>query len=165
MPSFDVVSKINQQELDNALNQTRKEIATRYDFQGTSTEVTLADDRKSLLLKANSEGRIDAAYDVLQGKFVKRGLSLRCLTRQKIDAAALGHVKQVVLLAQGISVEKAKDLIKVLKESKLKVQGSIQGDELRVSGKSRDALQEAIALLRAQQEPMNIDLQFTNFRE
>lgn len=165
MPSFDVVSKINLQELDNAVNQTKKEISTRYDFQGTHTEVTLAEDKSYILLKSSSEGRLDAAFDVLQSKFVKRGISLRCMTREDVDTAALGHVKQTVRLQQGISTEKGKDLIKVLKESKLRVQGSIQGDQLRVSGKSKDDLQAAIALLREQQERLTLDLQFTNFRD
>jgi uncharacterized protein YajQ (UPF0234 family) len=165
MPSFDAVSKINLQELDNAVNQAKKEISTRFDFQGTHTEITVAEDKGSILLKSSSEGRIDAAYDVLQSKFIKRGISLRCMTREDMDTAALGHVKQVIKLQQGIPVEKAKDLIKVLKESKLKVQGSIQADQLRVTGKNRDDLQEAIALLRGQQEAQKIDLQFTNFRD
>jgi uncharacterized protein YajQ (UPF0234 family) len=165
MPSFDVVSKINLQELDNAVNQTKKEISTRFDFQGTKTEVTLAEDRSSVLLKSSSEGRLDAAYEVLQTKMVKRGISLRGVTAGDIDSGALGHVKQVISIQQGISVEKAKDLIKVLKESKIKVQGSIQGDQLRVSGKNRDDLQAAIALLKQQQDTLKVDLQFTNFRE
>lgn len=165
MPSFDVVSKFDLQELDNALNQTRKEISTRYDFQGTHTELQLADDKASILIKANSEGRVDAAFDVLQTKMVKRGISLRCVTREKMETAALGHVKQRILLQQGIAIEKGRELVKVIKESKLKIQASIQGDQLRVSGKSRDDLQEAIALLKTQQDPMKLDLQFTNFRD
>ncbi len=165
MPSFDVVSKINLQELDNAVNQTRKEISTRYDFQGTHTEVTLADDQASILLKSSSEGRLDAAYDVLQSKFVKRGISLRCMNRDDVDSGSLGHVKQVVKLQQGIPMERAKELIKLVKETKIRVQGSIQGDELRITGKNRDDLQEAIALFRAQQDKLKLDMQFTNFRD
>jgi uncharacterized protein YajQ (UPF0234 family) len=165
MPSFDVVSKINMQELDNALNQTRKEIGSRYDFQGTQTEVILAEDQASLQLKANSQGRLQAAYDVLQGKLVKRGISLRVLQPGTIDPAALGHVKQQIKLQQGIPIEKAKELIKALKDSKLKVQGSIQGDQLRITGKSRDDLQSAMALLREQQDKLQLDMQFTNFRD
>src|SRR5262245_28307192 len=117
MPSFDVVSKINLNELDNAVNQTKKEIQTRYDFQGTHTEVTLGEDKKVLFLKSDSEGRLQAAYDVLQGKLVKRGVSLRALSPGEIEKTSLGAVKQTVLLQQGIPVEKSKDLIKVLKES------------------------------------------------
>lgn len=165
MPSFDVVSKINLQELDNAVNQAKKEIATRFDFQGTHTSIELDKDKKSLLIKSETEPRLEAAYEVLQSKFVKRGISLRCLDPQEVDKAALGHVKQTVLLQQGISVEKAKELIKVLKESKIKAQGSIQGDELRVSGKNKDDLQAVIALFRQQQDTLKLDLQFTNFRD
>lgn len=165
MPSFDVVSKINLQELDNAVNQTRKEIATRYDFQGTHTEVTLADDRASILLKANSEGRLQGAYDVLQSKLVKRGVSLRALQPGPVDSAALGQVKQAIALQQGIAVEKARELVKALKDSKMKVQAAIQGDQLRVTGKSKDELQATMALLRAQQDKLKLDLQFTNFRD
>src|SRR5262245_24735546 len=127
MPSFDVVSKIDLQELDNALNQARKEISTRYDFQGTHTDITLAEDKASLQLKSSSDGRLDAAFDVLQTRFIKRNISLRTMTRQKIEPAAMGHVKQVVTLQQGIAVDKGRELVKALKESKLKVQGSIQG--------------------------------------
>jgi len=165
MPSFDVVSKINMQELDNALNQTRKEIGSRYDFQGTQTEVVLAEDQASLQLKANSEGRLQAAYDVLQGKLVKRGISLRVLQPGTIDPAALGHVKQQIKLQQGIPIEKARELIKALKDSKLKVQGAIQGDQLRITGKSRDDLQSAMALFREQQDKLQLDMHFTNFRD
>jgi len=165
MPSFDVVSKINLQELDNAVNQTRKEIATRYDFQGTHTEVSLADDRASILLKANSEGRLQAGYDVLQSKLVKRGVSLRALQPGPVDSAALGQVKQTIALQQGIAMEKARELVKAVKDSKMKVQAAIQGDQLRVTGKSKDELQAAMALLRAQQDKLKLDLQFTNFRD
>src|SRR5713226_8990190 len=145
MPSFDVVSKTNLAEVDNAVNQARKEIATRYDFQGTHTEISFSDDKTTLHLKANSEGRLQAAYDVLQSKLVKRGVSLRAL--------------------QPGPVEKAKELIKALKDTKMKVQGSIQGDQLRITGKNKDDLQAAMALFRGQQEKVNLDLQFTNFRD
>jgi hypothetical protein len=165
MPSFDVVSKINLQELDNAVNQARKEISTRFDFQGTHTEITLGEDKTSLLLKSETEPRLEAAYEVLQGKLVKRGISLRCLDPGEVDKAALGHVKQTVRLQQGIPVEKSKELIKILKESKIKAQASIQGDELRISGKNRDDLQAAIALFRQQQDKLKLDMQFTNFRD
>jgi cyclic-di-GMP-binding protein len=165
MPSFDVVSKINMMELENALNQTKKEIASRFDFQGTHTEVSLGEDRASILLKSASEGRVEAALDVLQTKMVKRGVSLRSLDPQEPDTKALGVVKQTVKLVQGINTEKAKDLIQTLKASKIKVTAAIQAEQLRVTGKNRDDLQEAIALLRQQQERLKIDLQFTNFRD
>lgn len=165
MPSFDVVSKTNLAEVDNAVNQARKEIATRYDFQGTHTEISFSEDKTTLHLKANSEGRLHAGYDVLQSKLVKRGVSLRALQPGAVDSAALGQVKQEIKLLSGIPVEKAKELIKALKETKMKVQGSIQGDQLRITGKSKDDLQAAMALFRGQQEKVNLDLQFTNFRD
>src|SRR4051794_31711649 len=127
MPSFDVVSKINLAELDNALNQTKKEIQTRFDFQGTQTEVSLAPENTAIFLKSSSEGRVQAAYDVLQSKLVKRGVSLRCLDPQELEKTSLGVAKQTILLMQGINAEKAKELIRVIKDSKMRVQGSIQG--------------------------------------
>jgi uncharacterized protein YajQ (UPF0234 family) len=165
MPSFDVVSKVDLQELDNAVNQARKELSTRYDFQGAQLELKLLDDRSSVLVKANSEDRVQAAYEVLLNKMAKRGISLRAVTRDPLDTAALGQVKQTVRIQQGIPVEKSKDLVKALKESKLKVQGSIQADQLRVSGKSRDELQAAISFLKTQQDVVSIEMQFTNFRD
>jgi len=165
MPSFDVVSKIDMQELDNALNQTKKEISTRYDFQGTSTTVELAPDKHTLLLRADSAGRLDAARDVLFSKLAKRGVSLRGLELGKVEPAGLDRVKQTLTLVQGIPVEKAKKLVAVVKDAKRKAQASIQGDALRVTSKSKDELQEAMKLLRAQQEPLEVDLQFNNFRD
>jgi len=165
MPSFDVVSKANLQEVDNAWNQAKKEIATRYDFQGTHTEITLGEDKASFLIKSSSEGRVEAALEVLEGKLVKRGVSLRFLKAGDLDTAALGQVKQPVTLQQGIPVDKGKELVRVLKDSKLKVQASIQADQLRVSGKSKDDLQAAMALLRQQQDALSLELQFTNFRD
>lgn len=165
MPSFDVVSKVDLQEVDNAVNNAKKEIQTRFDFRGTQTELTLGEDRSSVILKSNSEQRLDAAYEVLLQKAVKRGLSARSIDRADPEKVGMGMVKQTVTVKQGISTEKAKELVKVIKESKLKVQASIQGDQLRVQGKNRDDLQEAIALLKQQQEPQQIDLQFINFRD
>jgi uncharacterized protein YajQ (UPF0234 family) len=165
MPSFDAVSKIKLEELDNALNQARKEISTRYDFQGTQTELVLADDKLSILLKSTSEGRVDAAWEVLLGRLIKRGVSVRAIEREKMQTASLGTVKQLVKLQQGIPVEKAKELIRVLKDSKLKVTAAIQADQLRITGKNRDDLQSAMAMLREQQDPQKLELQFTNFRD
>ncbi len=165
MPSFDVVSKIDMAEVQNALDHSRKELSTRYDFQGTKTELTFGDDKASILLKSSDTAKLQAAYEVLLAKLAKRGVSLRGLEPQKVEAAALGQVKQLVKIQQGIPVEKAKELVKALKESKMKVQGSIQGDSLRVSGKSRDDLQSAIAFLKQQQDSVKLDLQFNNFRD
>ena len=165
MPSFDVVSKLDLQELDNAVQQTRKEIQNRYDFQGTKTEVTLGDDKKSITLKTKDEPHAEAVVQVLLAKLAKRGLSLRSLDLGKVEATGLGMVKQTISLQQGIPADKAKILVRALKDAKLKAQGSIQGEELRVSGKQRDDLQEAIALLKSKQDEVKLDLQFTNFRD
>ncbi|MBX5482554.1 MAG: YajQ family cyclic di-GMP-binding protein [Myxococcaceae bacterium] len=165
MPSFDVVSKVDLQEVDNAVNNAKKEILTRYDFRGSNTELTLGDDKASLTIKTNDEVKLNAAYDVFLQKAVKRGLSARSIDRGPIEKVGMGMVKQTITIKQGIPTEKAKELVKVVKESKLKVQASIQGDQLRVTGKSKDDLQQAIALLRAQQDKIQLDLQFNNFRD
>lgn len=165
MPSFDVVSKLDLQELDNAVQQTRKELQNRYDFQGTKTEVTLGEDQKSITLKTKDEPHAEAVRQVLLAKLAKRGLSLRSLEVGKLEATGMGMVKQTLSLQQGIPTDKAKVLIRALKDAKVKAQGSIQGDELRVSGKQRDDLQEAIALLKSKQDEVKLDLQFTNFRD
>ena len=165
MPSFDVVSKIDVQELDNAVNQTKKEFVTRYDFQGTKTEVDFTPDRQGIQIKSSSKERLEVAYEVLLTRMGKRNIPLRGIQGGEIEQIGMGMFKRVVTLAQGIAVERAKELIKALKESKLKVQGSIQGDQLRVSGKSKDDLQAAIALLRSQQDTVKVDLQFNNFRD
>lgn len=165
MPSFDVVSKLNVQELDNAVNQARKELTTRYDFQGTHTEVRLAEDRKSILLKSSTEPRLETAYEMLLAKLAKRGVSLRSVQPGNLEQAGLNMVRKVIKLQEGIEIEKAKELVKRLKATKLKVQASIQGDELRVSGKSKDDLQEAITFLRGLQDEVKVDLQFANFRD
>lgn len=165
MPSFDVVSKIDMQELDNALNQAKKEVGSRYDFQGTGTTLELAADQKSIVITSDDEMHIEAARSVLYTKLAKRGVSLRSIETGKIEPAAGSNVKQTVTLVQGIPVEKAKKLVQVVKEAKLKAQASIQGDALRVTSKSKDELQEVMRLLRGQQESQAIDLQFNNFRD
>ncbi|HEX8824104.1 MAG TPA: YajQ family cyclic di-GMP-binding protein [Archangium sp.] len=165
MPSFDVVSKIDLAELDNAVNQTKKEISTRYDFQGSQADIVLAPDKTSLTVKANSEDRVQAAKEVLLPKLAKRGISLLALEYEPIEKTGLSNVKQLIKLQQGIPVEKSKELVKLVKEAKMKVQASIQGDQLRVTGKNRDDLQAAIALFRKEQERLKLDMQFTNFRD
>ncbi len=163
MPSFDVFSKVDMQELDNALNQTVKEIAQRYDFKGTECQVALGEDKRSIVVKANSEGRVQAAVEVLQSKLVKRGVPLKALDFGKIEPAGGAIMRQVATLQQGIPVEKGRDIVKAIKDGKLKVQASIQGDQLRVTGKSRDDLQSCIQLVRSQD--FGIDLQVGNFRD
>ncbi len=163
MPSFDIFSKVDLQEVDNALNQAGKEIAQRYDFKNTDTHVEFGDEKKSIVVRANAEGRLLAAVEVLQGKLVKRGVPLKALLWGKIEPTSGGHVKQVATLQQGIPVEKGREIVKLVKESGLKVQASIQGDQLRVAGKARDDLQSVIQRVRGQD--FGIDLQFGNFRD
>ncbi len=165
MPSFDVVSKLDLQELDNAIIQTRKEVQSRYDFQGMSPEVGLAEDKVTLNIKAKTEDRLKTLYEMLLGKLSKRGVSLRGMETTKPVPSGLNTVKMTLKLQQGVPVEKSKDLIKMIKDSKLKVQASIQADQLRVTGKNRDDLQAAMALLRQKQDEVGVDMQFTNFRE
>jgi cyclic-di-GMP-binding protein len=161
MPSFDIVSEINKHELDNALTQARKEIGQRFDFRGTDTEIEELED--GLVLKSNSDGRLDAAWDVLTERMVKRGIPLMAFDRQKIEEAGGNRVRQLVKMQQGIPAEKARVIVKLIKESKLKVTSAIQGDAVRVSGKKRDDLQEAIALLR--KSDLDLAIQFNNFRD
>ncbi|HUB08711.1 MAG TPA: YajQ family cyclic di-GMP-binding protein [Myxococcales bacterium] len=163
MPSFDIFSKVDMQEVDNALNQATKEIAQRYDFKGTETSVALGEDKKSIVVKANSDGRVLAAVEVLQGKLVKRGVPLKAVVFGKVEPIGGDMVRQVATLQQGIPVEKGRDIVKAIKDAKMKVQASIQGDQLRVSGKARDDLQACIQLVRGQD--FGVDLQFGNFRD
>jgi cyclic-di-GMP-binding protein len=161
MPSFDIVSEVDTHEIDNAVQQAQKEVTTRFDFRGTDTDVERTDE--GIMLRGNGEGRVEAALNVLREKCAKRGVSLRALDPQKPEPASKGHFRQLVKLKQGISKEKAKDVIQFLKEGKFKVQASIQGEQVRVTGKKRDELQEVIRALRA--KDFEVDLQFTNFRD
>jgi uncharacterized protein YajQ (UPF0234 family) len=163
VPSFDIFSKVDFQEVDNALNQASKEIAQRYDFKGTATSVALGEDKKSLVIKAVGEDRLQTAVEILQTKLVKRGVPLKAVEMGKVEGLSGGALKQVATLQQGIPVEKGREIAKMVKESKLKVQASIQGDELRVSGKARDDLQAVMQLLRG--HDFGVDLQFGNFRD
>lgn len=158
--SFDIVSKTDYAEVTNALNQTVKEITQRFDFKGSKATVELAD--KDLILSAEDETRLRNMNDILQGKLVKRGISLKALDYQKIEPAAGGTVRQTVKIQQGIPTEKAKEVVKFIKDSKLKVQASIQGESVRVSGKDRDTLQDVIAKLKA--KDFGIDMTFDNYR-
>jgi uncharacterized protein YajQ (UPF0234 family) len=159
--SFDVVCKVDLDEVKNAVAQAMKEIGQRYDFKGTVSKIELKDD-KVLVLHSDDEVKLKAVIDVLQTKLHKRGVSIRSMVYGKIDPASKGSVRQEVTIQQGIPVEKAKGLIKAIKDSKIKVQASIQGDQLRVSGKSRDDLQEVIALFK--KDDQGLDLQFINYR-
>ena len=161
MPSFDIVSELDTHEIDNAVQQAQKEVTTRFDFRGTDTDLERTEE--GIVLRGNSEGRVEAALNVLREKCAKRRVSLRALDPQKLEPAAKGHFRQLVKLKQGISKEKAKDIIQFLKDGKYKVQASIQGEQLRVNGKKKDELQEVIQALRA--KDFEVDLQFTNFRD
>lgn len=162
MPSFDVVSKVNLMELDNALNTALKEIGQRYDFRGTNTSLERLPE--GIVVRSSDEQHLTAAITVLRERMAKRGVSQRCLDLQAaVEPAAGKSVRQLVGIKQGIEAETAKKIARKIKDSKIKVQASIQGDELRVSGKNKDDLQAAIALLR--REDFGIDLQFVNFRD
>jgi len=159
--SFDVVCKVDLDEVKNALSQAMKEIGQRYDFKGSVSKIELKDD-KVLALTSDDEVKLKAVIDVLQTKLHKRGVSIRSMVYGKVEPAAKGTVRQEVTIQQGIPAEKAKGLVKAVKDAKIKVQASIQGDQLRVSGKSRDDLQEVIALFK--KDDQGLDLQFTNYR-
>lgn len=158
--SFDIVSKTNYPEVTNAVNQTTKEVSQRFDFKGSKATVELSD--KDLILTAEDETKLRNMNDILQSKLVKRGVSLKALDYQKIEPAAGGTVRQVVKIQQGIPTDKAKEIVKFIKDAKYKVQASIQGETVRVSGKDRDTLQTVIADLKA--KDFKIDMQFDNYR-
>jgi hypothetical protein len=158
--SFDIVSKTDYAEVDNAINQTNKEVSQRFDFKGSKAKVELQ--AKDLLLTAEDDTKLKNMNDIFQGKCVKRGISLKALDYQRIEPAAGGTVRQFVKIQQGIPTEKAREIVKFIKDEKLKVQASIQGESVRVSGKDRDTLQEVIAKLKA--KDFGIDMTFDNYR-
>ena len=158
--SFDIVSQVDRAEISNALNQTMKEVQQRFDFKGSRANVAL--EEKELVLTAEDETRLRNMNDILQQKLVRRGVPLKALNYGKVEPAAGGTVRQHVQIQQGIPQEKAKDIVKSIKDSKAKVQASIQGDMVRVSGKDRDTLQQVIAGLKA--KDFGINMQFTNYR-
>jgi cyclic-di-GMP-binding protein len=159
--SFDIVSKIDPQEVSNAIQQALKEIHTRFDLKDSKSQVAM-EGKDAILLQSADEFKMKAVNDIFQQKLVKRGVPLKGLTYGALEPAAGSTVKQKITMQQGIPIEKAREIVKLIKESKKKVQASIQGDLVRVSGKDRDALQEIIALLR--QRDFGIDMQFTNYR-
>ena len=159
--SFDVVSKVDIQEVKNAVEQTMKEVRQRFDLKGTKSEIRL-EEEKELVVTSEDEYKLKAVLDVLQTKMVKRNVSLKALVYEKVEKALGGTVRQKITLQQGIPSEKAKEISKAIRDSKLKVQAQIQADQVRVSSKSKDDLQSAIALLRSQD--FGLDLQFLNYR-
>jgi cyclic-di-GMP-binding protein len=159
--TFDIVSKVELPEVSNAIQQALKEIHTRFDLKDAKANIEL-DGKDAFVLHAVDEYKLKAINDILQQKLVKRGVSLKGLTYAKVESALGATARQRVTMQQGIPIEKAKEIVKVVKDSKKKVQASIQGDLVRVSGKDRDSLQEIIALLK--QRDFGIDMQFTNYR-
>jgi len=159
--TFDIVSKIDLQEVSNAIQQALKEITTRFDLKGTHSDVKI-EGKDAIVLASADEYKLKAVNEILQGKLVKRGVPLKGLVYGTVESAAGSSVRQKITLQQGIPIEKARDIVKTIKDSKKKVQASIQGDLVRVSSKDRDTLQEIIALLK--QRDFGIDMQFTNYR-
>lgn len=160
MPSFDAVSEVDAHELTNALDQANREISNRYDFRGSDAKVAQED--SALRIEAQSEFQIDQIYDILIQKMAKRRIDVGCLERGQVEEANL-RARQVVAVRQGIDQAIAKKMVKVIKDSKIKVQTAIQGDKLRVSGKKRDDLQKVMSLLR--DAKLGIPVQFENFRD
>lgn len=160
MPSFDIVSKVDMQEVDNAVNQARKEIDQRYDFKGTHNEIDLQKD--DIVILAADDYKLTAVIDILRGKLAKRDVSPKCLELGKKEPASHGAMRQRIAILQGIDKERGKEVVKAIKESKLKVQAQIMEDQVRVSGKQIDDLQEVIQLLKG--KDFGIELQFTNMR-
>ena len=158
--SFDIVCKVDMQEVTNAVDQARREVDTRYDLKGSKNEIKL--EKTELLITSADEMKLKAVVDILQSKLHKRGVPLKALTYGDVEAAAGSTFKQKIGLQQGIPIDKAREIVRLVKDTKLKVQAAIQEDQVRVSGKNRDDLQKVIALLR--DRDLGVALQFTNYR-
>lgn len=161
MPSFDIVSQVDKQEVKNAVEQANREVSTRFDFKGSDARVEQTE--YSLVMFADDEFKVKQVYDILNGKLAKRGVDLRSLELGKIEKVSGNKVKQGATIKVGIEPDLAKKIVKLIKEAKLKAQASIQGDTVRVSGAKKDTLQEAIALVR--KTDYSVPLQFTNYRD
>jgi len=162
MPSFDIVVEVDEQEIDNAVNQAQKEISQRYDFRGSKSRIEW-DKKSEITLVGDDDYKLRAVEEVLHSKLAKRGVSLKNLTTSEPEAAAEGTMKKKITIQQGIPTEKAKSIVKLIKNTKLKVQPSIQQDQVRVSAKKRDDLQEIMGLVR--QSDLGLDFQFVNLRD
>ncbi len=160
MPSFDIVSEIDQHELTNAMDQSNREIQNRYDFKGTNAKIELSDNK--LTLHAESEFQLEQMADILRMKMAKRDIDIKCLEFGEVEES-LKQARQPVLIKEGIDKELAKRIVKIVKESKLKVQAAIQGEQVRITGKKRDDLQHVINLVK--EASLEIPLQFINFRD
>jgi len=163
MPSFDIVSEVNQVEVHNAVDQCNKEVTNRFDFKGSDARVELNEKEKTLTAFGDDEFKVGQVRDVLIGKLAKRGVDVRALDAGDIETISGNKVKQVIKLRVGIEQELGKKIVRIIKDSKLKVQGSIQGDAVRVTGAKKDLLQDAIALVR--KSVTDFPLQFKNFRD
>ena len=163
MPSFDITSEVDKQELDNAINQARKELATRFDFKGSTAAIELDLKGSKIALSAEDASRLRALHDIVIGKLGKRGIDLRNVERKDPVISPLGHATQDLLIKQGLDGDKAKEIVKAIKEQGLKVQSALQDRQIRVTGKSRDELQSVIAFCRA--GDFEVGLQFGNFRD
>lgn len=161
MPTFDIVSEVDRQEVTNAVDQALREVANRYDFRGTDTEIVLTDNE--IAVESDSAGRVEAAVEVLKTRLVRRNVDVKAISGGDIKPVGGARSKAIFKLNQGIETDVAKDLSKRIRDTKLKVQVSIQGDQLRVTGKKRDDLQDVIAAVKAMDLP--IPVQFTNFRD
>lgn len=160
--SFDIVSEINMQEVDNAFNQAVKELATRYDFRGSKSTIELNKHEKQIVVLADDDFKRKALVDILQTKLIKRGVSIKAMVYGNVEDAAHGMVRQMISLQSGIEKENAKKIVKMIKDTKLKVQASIMEDQVRVAGRDKDDLQKVIAMLRDADLPFA--MQFINYR-
>ena len=160
--SFDIVSKVEMPEVNNAISQALKDIGARYDLKDAKSSIELKEKDHKILLASADEYKLGAVVDILQSKLNKRGISLKALTYGPVQPASGMSVRQEITLQAGIPMEKATDIVRIIKDSKIKVQASINADVVRVSGKDRDCLQEVMALLK--QSDLGIDMQFTNYR-
>ena len=162
--SFDITSTIDFQEVDNALNQARKEVGQRYDFKGATADITLSEKDKTLTLVTNDEMKMNALWEIIQTRLVRRGVAIKNFKAPESEPAAGGTLRRVVTIQQGIPIEAAREIVKYIKDQKLKkVQAAIQADQVRITGKKRDDLQAVMALLRGRD--LGIAMQFTNFRD
>ncbi len=163
MPSFDIVNRVDMQEVDNAINNTRKEIATRYDFRGSPAEVSFDKKEKKIHALAEHDMRMTALVDMLMTHLIKRKIDPKVLKLKPVESTSQGHVKREIVIQEGIETETAKKIVKLIKDQKLKVQASIQDEQVRVSGKKIDDLQDVIKMLRGQD--LGIPLQFVNMKD
>ena len=161
MPSFDIVSELDLQEVDNAVNQAKKEVGQRYDFRGTNTEIERTE--QGIVIRSADEEHVKAAYKVLQERMLKRSVSLLALDAGEVEPAGKNTARQLVQLREGIATDKAKEIVRLLKDSKLKVQAQMKDEQLRVTGKNRDDLQAAMKVVRGAE--LDLPLQYKNFRD